>query len=133
MDLSDPIIVRILNAAKAFNIRLWLVYDPNYWSCIREEASLVEVYLQRHRVSNFELVTLLHDTVLASPAFAGWYITEEITWQDVTKRNLLFQHLAATVADIRTLTPETPIAISGFTGARMDPAALARSTGRLLV
>lgn len=130
VDLSDPIIVRILEAAEEYNIRLWLglVFDPNYWSRIAEEASLVEVYLRRHRVSNYELVTRLHESVADSPSFGGWYITEEIddlTWQDVTKRNLLFQHLAATVADIRTITPETPIAISGFTGARMDPAALA--------
>lgn len=129
-DLSDPIIVRIMRAAEAFNIRIWmgLVFDPNYWSRIAEEASLVEVYLRRHRVSNFELVTRLYESVADSPSFGGWYITEEIddlTWQDVTKRNLLFQHLSATVADIRTVTPQTPIAISGFTGARMDPAALA--------
>ena len=129
-DLAAPIINRVLAAAEAYGIKLWLglVYDPGYWGRIRQEAPLVEVYLRRHRVANLELVQRLHDAAGASPAFAGWYITEEIddvTWQDVAKKNLLIQHLAATVADIRTVTPDTPIAISGFTSATLDPAALA--------
>jgi len=129
-DLSAPIIARVLAAAERHDIELWLglVFDPEYWSRIQQETPLVEVYLRRHRVSNLELVRRLHDTAGASPAFAGWYITEEIddvTWQDVGKRNVLIEHLAATVADIRTVTPEAPIAISGFTSAMLDPAALA--------
>ena len=129
-DLAAPIIERVLAAAEAYGIKLWLglVYDPGYWDRIRQEAPLVEVYLRRHRVSNLELVNRLNDAAGASPAFAGWYITEEIddvTWQDVAKKNLLIEHLAATVADIRTVTPAAPIAISGFTSATLDPAALA--------
>jgi len=129
-DLAAPIINRILASAEAYGIKLWLglVYDPGYWGRIRQEAPLVEVYLRRHRVSNLELVTKLHDAAGSSPAFAGWYITEEIddvTWQDVAKKNLLIEHLAATVADIHTVTPDVPIAISGFTSATLDPAALA--------
>lgn len=129
-DLAAPIIERVLAAAQANGIKLWLglVYDPEYWHRILQEAPLVEVYLRRHRVANLELVHKLHAAAGASPAFAGWYITEEIddvTWQDVAKKNLLIEHLAATVADIRTVTPDTPIAISGFTSATLDPAALA--------
>jgi len=129
-DLAEPIIERIVAAAEAHGIKLWLglVYDPEYWARIREETPLVEVYLRRHRVSNLELVQRLHAAAGASQSFAGWYITEEIddvTWQGVDKRNVLIEHLAATVADIRTVTPDAPIAISGFTSATLDPAALA--------
>lgn len=47
------------------------MFDPNYWSHIAEEASLVEVYLRRHRVSNLELLNRLYDSVSDSPLFAG--------------------------------------------------------------
>lgn len=128
-DLARPVIERVVQAAERYDIKLWLglVYDPQYWSRIREETPLVEVYLRRHRVSNLELVERLHASVGSSPSFAGWYITEEIddvTWQDLGKRDVLVKHLAATVSDIRAATPGVPIAISGFTSATLDPAAL---------
>lgn len=52
-DLADPIIVRTFQAAAELYIRVWLglVFDPNYWSHIAEETSLVEVYLRRDRKS----------------------------------------------------------------------------------
>lgn len=135
--LPEPMIDRLLDAAEAAGIRVWigLVYDPDYWTRIQREAEQLEVYLRRHLLANRELLERLLAEAGQHPAFAGWYLTEEIedvTWQDPEKRALLRAHLQALGAEIRARDPQRPIAISGFTGARLDPAALAALWRELL-
>lgn len=127
--LSEGLIDLLLDAAEGQGIavRLGLVQDPAYWERIQRDAEQVEVYLRRHRLANRALAERLVARIGDRRAFDGWYITEEIdevNWQDQAKRALLHQHLVALAGDLRALAPGRSIAISGFTGARLDPAAL---------
>jgi hypothetical protein len=59
------------------------------------------------------------------PAFAGWYLPEEIddiNWRIPEARRKLLRHLGRVSASLRKLTPGAGIAISTFSNARMSPA-----------
>jgi hypothetical protein len=65
-----------------------------------------------------ELVPIIRD----SPAFAGWYITEEvddISWAEA--RPALFAYLEAVSSELKGIAPAAKVAISGFTDFRSSP------------
>jgi len=128
--LPEGLIGQLLDSAErqGITLRLGLVQDPDYWERIQRDTEQVDVYLRRHRLANRALAERLIATVGDRPGFEGWYITEEIdevNWQDDARRALLRAHLAELAGTLRALAPGRSIAISGFTGARLDPTALA--------
>lgn len=128
--LPASLLQRILEgaAAQGMKVRLGLVHDPDYWNRIGRDPAQVQVYLRRHRLASAALAERLVQAAAGHPAFAGWYLPEEIdeiTWQPPEKRALLQAHLRETAAMLHDLPGPQSIAISGFTGGRQEPAALA--------
>lgn len=115
-------------ARHGMSYRLGLVEDPNWWSMIKREPVLLDLSLfrlrERHLVTARELAPLVaHD-----PAFAGWFIPQEIddaSFAEREKRALLGEHLALLGAELAPLAPGRGLAVSGFSNAFADPTTLA--------
>jgi len=107
----------ILDLAAQSGIRVWfgLALDSSYWEEIKQPAELLRPYFHR-RVQ--DLAGFLDDlnAVTAGAPFAGWYIPDEIddrTWLDPSKRAVLKNYLAETVALLKARRPGSKVAISG--------------------
>ena len=119
----------ILDLAAQSGIRVWfgLALDSSYWEEIKQPAELLRPYFRR-RVQ--DLAGFLDDlnAVTAGAPFAGWYIPDEIddrTWLDPSKRAVLKNYLAETVALLKARRPGSKVAISGFSNSFADPDLLA--------
>ena len=126
--LPRPPLATLLRLAQQYSMRVLvgLAHDPAYWNESdrdpRRAPALFDSLLQRSAATAQAVLP----TVAASPAFAGWYITEEVddlSWS-LALRPQLFAYLARLGAALRSLTPNARIALSGFTDARSTPAAV---------
>jgi hypothetical protein len=66
--------------------------------------------------------------LVASAAFGGWYLSEEIddlNWLEPRRRAILAAHLKEQAQALRELAPARTIAVSGYSRANCDPVALA--------
>ncbi|MBP8646231.1 MAG: DUF4434 domain-containing protein [Syntrophobacteraceae bacterium] len=116
----------IMQLAAASGIKVWLglVHDSQFWSQIDRELALVEVYLRRLQLRSEEAARKL---AAAYPQFYGWYIPSEVDdkhWQQHNSQEVLFNHLQQLTAGLRRIRAGTPVAISGFSNALMDPETL---------
>ncbi|WP_161788481.1 DUF4434 domain-containing protein [Desulfonatronum thiodismutans] len=127
-DLVDPapVVDLIVEAARrhGLSVRFGLTEDPAWWEKIKNEAGLVEVFLNRLLQDQLSLARTLVERYGEDLVFAGFYIPQEIddaTWIDAQRLNRLTNHLARLTDGLRELSPEVEISVSCFATGRNDP------------
>lgn len=101
-----------------------LYLDSEYWSRVAE-GQTTSAYLSGLRGRSLAIARDLTPLMKQQPAFAGWYLPEEIddsNWQIPEARRELLRHLGLVSASLNELTPGAGIAISTFSNARVSPA-----------
>lgn len=122
-----PTILDLADRA-GMRVHLGLSHDPDYWERIGREAELVEVYLRRLTARSTDVARELAPTLVGRPSFAGWYVAEEIddsSWLSPGRRDLLVRYLQDVSSSLASILP-APLAVSGFSNARVDPEGLER-------
>lgn len=127
--VAHPPLELILEMADRHGISVFLglAQDSAFWTKIGRDPRLVEVYLQRLRLSSQFVARELAPLVRKHASFAGWYLSEEIddsSWLEPERRGILKKHLSEMVEFLHNLSPAVPISISGFSRANCDPVAL---------
>ena len=120
----DMPIESIIHMAYASGMRvlIGLSHDSSYWT--RVARSDRRAFLAERLRINRQAALDLRPVVAAHPAFAGWYITEEIddiNWTDPGDRLALFNYLRELSSHLRKLTPNSHVGVSGFVNRRTDP------------
>lgn len=128
---AAPVVETVLDKAgrRGLRVRLGLAADSGFWQKIDRDPKLVEVYFRRQLLANLAAAAELAPLALKNPAFAGWYLTEEIddkSWLDDDKRKVLAAYLRELVAGLSALAPGRDTLISGFSNGFAEPAVLAR-------
>lgn len=106
------------------SIYVGLNFDPMYWSRIEQDSQSVRKYLQSLSEKNVQLAQALVESSQTHQSFSGWYITEEIddiNWNASEKRSILLAYLQSLGVQLHQLTPNKPVAISGFSNAALPP------------
>lgn len=121
----------LLAMAGGSGIGVWigLDLDPTFFRVHERNPDLLRVYFLRRELALEALLPDLKTLVRSSPAFRGWYITDEIddlNWQDKARKTLLIEHFAKMTGLLASLTETpVPVAISGFSNGRTSPSVLA--------
>ena len=116
----------ILDLADENDMQVWvgLVYDPQYWSKIKQKPDLVAAYLRGLFLRSAAAARELRPVLKNHPCFQGWYIPEEIadvTWREPGAREVLVMHLKDLEQLLHGLTPQKKVALSGFTNGTTSP------------
>jgi len=124
-----PLLPIVLDHASRLGLGEWigLHLDAGYWQEIAQAADRVSAYFAGRLQEMARFLGDLNSTV-EGPAFAGWYITDEIddqTWHDRDKRAVLKRYLSDTVTVLKGRRPRSKVAISGFTNSTSDPRVVA--------
>ena len=124
-----PVVEQLLELAGAsgISVLVGLAHDPGFEPAIRRDPELVEVYLRRLRRRSLTAARELSALLGGKPSFSGWYLPEEIDdvhWLEPERRRLLTSHLGEITSQLRQLTPQATLAISGFSNSHADPEAL---------
>ena len=127
----------ILDLARLHDMRVLIGLDHRsvYWQALKGGVQETRSYLQEAHARSIKLARDMLPQVQDHAAFAGWYVTEEIddeTWSPGEMRQILLAFLHSMRTQLRALTPEAPLAISGFTNARQDPLAVEAFWGAIL-
>jgi hypothetical protein len=107
-------------------VHVGLSFESNFWDQVRPGPHLAG-YLERQRTRSLAAAAAFAAQHGGDRAFSGWYLAEEIDdlmWPEGESRRLLHQHCRELRAGLKQLTPAKPITISGYAGARTDPAQL---------
>lgn len=134
--VKTPPLETILKLAEQFDIKITigLVYDAEYWNQITQNPHQVKIYLDellRRSIFAAEQITPI---AMKYQSFNGWYITEEVddlNWNSVEKRELLFAYLERLSNALEKLTPGYQIAISGFCNGRIEIAEFSKFWNQL--
>jgi Domain of unknown function (DUF4434) len=126
---NHPTLEYLLQAADEIHIDVWvgLVEEPDFWKKISDETPVRSRYLQELLAQSSVVAKELVPLLKPHPSFKGWYITQEIddlNWRTTAHQALLFQYINALSTQLKRLSPNTPIAISGFVNKGTDPAFL---------
>ncbi|SMP65685.1 protein of unknown function [Desulfonatronum zhilinae] len=125
-----PAVDLIVDTARrhGLSVRFGLTEDRAWWEKIKNEAGLVEVFLNRLLQDQLSLARTLVERYGKDPVFAGFYIPQEIddaTWIDPERLNRLTKHLARLTDGLRELSPEAEVTVSCFATGHNDPAGFA--------
>lgn len=128
--VPSPPLPTVLGLADRAGMRVTvgLAHDSQYWSHIRSEPAVVEVYLRRLRVKSIAVARELTPSVRKHPSFSGWYLPQELddaSWVNRKAWHVLLNHVSSLSDSLRKLTPQVKVALSGFSNGRMDPERLA--------
>jgi len=118
-------------AEAGLRLRLGLRYDPGFWR--ERDAGEPEEPLQRSELARYLERRLADQAVLLAvlapltrhPAFAGWYLADEIDdrrWNARRPRLLLLDYLRRSAEPLRADAPQADLAVSGFSGGLVPPA-----------
>lgn len=126
-----PAVGLIVEAARGrgLRVRFGLSEDPAWWAKIKNEAGMVEVFLNRLLQDQLALAGTLAERHGDDPVFAGFYIPQEIedrTWADPQRRSRLLRHMARLSEGLRAIAPDADLAVSCFATGHDDPAGFAR-------
>jgi len=124
-----------LAAQSHMQVLVGLAHDPDYWTKVQRDTSLVEVYLKRLRTKSLDIAQELFPIVSKYPAFKGWYICEEIddkNWLASSARTILIQHLSEQTRELKVIAPTAVVGISGFSNGFADPAVFRSLWGQIL-
>ncbi len=115
------------------SVHLGLAFSSDFWQKAKPGAAL-RPYLQQQRQRSLATAEEIASRYGAHPAFAGWYIAEEIDdlmWPAGEARLALVEHLAELSAGLARVAAK-PVSISGYCGARTEPAQLSAFWSGLL-
>ncbi len=124
-----------LAAEKNMRLHMGLASRRDYWQAIARPLPEVASYLSALRTRSLLQAYTLAPALNGHPAFAGWYISEEvddINWREPAARLLLQAHLRELSQELAQLSPGAGIAISGFSNAEQTPEELANFWQALL-
>ena len=137
---------KLLDAAHTSRIRvhLGLRYDPTFWlerghdeSAADPEAPQAPSALSRYlfeRLRDQEALVSALAPLAGHPAFAGWYISDEIDdqrWRGAGRQALLTNYLKKTSDLVKRLTPHAPVTLSAFSNGLLPPRELAEFLWKL--
>lgn len=136
---SGRTVETLLELAAARGMRLWvgLAHDPGWWTGIDRSRPPgdVEVFLARRRLQNVAVAREIAPLVATHPAFAGWYVPDEIddrNWLGDERRTLVAAYLTELGEELRDVAPSTTVAVSGFGQGWATPAQLAEQWSAIL-
>lgn len=123
-----PPLTEILRQASqaGMQVHVGLSFESAFWQQARPGPELA-AYLERQRARSLAAAAAVVTQHGQSNAFAGWYLAEEIDdlmWPEGEPRQLLQRHCRDLVAALKQMTPAKPVTISGYAGARTEPAQL---------
>jgi hypothetical protein len=128
-ELSAPL-TGIVQSACAAGVSLWvgLHYDSRFWQHMAGEPEQVRGYLQRRLADMQQQLPVLNAVIeranVPANCLRGWYISDEIdelSFADPDRRAALLEYLDSTSRFLRTLRPDWPVAISGFSNGSLSP------------
>jgi hypothetical protein len=122
----DSPLDKILAIADRRGLRVWvgLYFNSGYWHRIGEGPAAAANCLRNLRTRSTAIARDLTPLIKQHPAFAGWYLPEEIddlNWGNPEARSELLRHLDLTSRALHNVAPNTKIAISTFSNARISP------------
>jgi hypothetical protein len=116
-------------------ILVGLKHDRHFWDRIGGTPQEVDYFLRNRFADSLVVASGLLPLVSAHHSFKGWYISEEIddlSWRNRESRRVLAARLGAFTASLHRLTPNAPIAVSGFASGTHSAADLQAMWGELL-
>jgi hypothetical protein len=108
-------------ALRRMRVLVGLEHRSGYWGALAQGAQEMRNYLRQSEERCLPLARDMVAQLRGNPAFAGWYLSEEIddeSWFHEDMRQMLIPYLRNRRAQLRALTPDAPVALSGFTNAR---------------
>jgi hypothetical protein len=135
--VTHPPLETILRMADeaGMKVLVGLAHEPSFWDKIDREPDLLDVYLQRVREQSLNVARESKAIVDQHASFEGWYVPQEIDdvhWLEPARRKVLFDYLRKLSTQLRDVTPQARLAVSGFSNARADPEALGRFWSQLV-
>lgn len=116
-----------LAAARGMSVLVGLDAQSGYWQALAGGPAAADTFLRQAEGRSLALAKAKLPVLRGSPAFAGWYLSEEFddeTWGEPSMLGVLLAHLKGMRTQLQALTPTVPMAISGFTNGRNGPAAV---------
>ena len=122
---APDLIQNILAHAAQRNMRVTIgnVFLGSFWERIRSKPHLMKVHLKRVQKGTREALARVAPILQASPAFSGWYISQEIddrTWLNHAFKDILCAFINDMYAELQTVAPG-PVSISCFSNAWASP------------
>lgn len=111
--------------SNGLQVHLGLVADADFGTKITEPADALAAYLADLRSRSLAVAERLYASLGEHPAFAGWYLSEEIddrTWADAWQVDLLRDHLRTLAEALEHLSPAKAVSISTYVTGTRSPA-----------
>ena len=109
--------------AQGLKIVVGLYHENSYYQRIQQQPRALHFYLRGLYNRHLD-VARRWQAFTKLPAFAGWYISDEIddlNWQSHAKQQLLIDYLSALNDQLATLAPAKPVYISSFYAGHSSP------------
>ncbi len=124
---GNGVLGAVLDQAQARGMQVWLGlnHPDDFWTKAARQDNVVAVYLRGLQLANAETARKALDAAKGSPAFAGWYLTEELddtTWGKPERRAVIGQYLRNMRQDLAALAQGKPVLVSGFANGFLSPA-----------
>ena len=112
-------LTRFLAAAERVGmlVHLGLVADPQFGLRLQEDPAAIAEYLSGLRATSLETARAAFAVAGGSPAFAGWYVPEEIddvNWRSAERVELLASHLTALCRGLQGIGGSKEVSVSSF-------------------
>lgn len=123
-DLS--VIDKVLCYAEQYGMYVTVggVFLNTFWKQIQADPEVLKVHLMRIRRGTTKAIETIVPQLQCSPAFAGWYISQEIddrTWLGETHTGILCTFLKDLYSDLNALVPNQPLSVSAFSNGWASP------------
>lgn len=117
---------KLLTVADNEKIDLWmgLTADKDFWAADKKPIELLKVYFAKREIATQALLDSWGERIKDNPRLKGWYIPDEIDdsrWNEPEKRALLVKYLKNVRQMVAKLTPDLPVAVSGFSNGKLPP------------
>lgn len=128
-DLS--VIDKVLCYAEQYGMYVTVggVFLNTFWKQIQSDPEVLKVHLMRIRRGTARAIETIAPQLQASPAFAGWYVSQEIddhTWLTEQYTEILCGFIKDLYGDLNALVPDQPISVSAFANGWASPQKLGR-------
>lgn len=116
---GEPFVATLLSLAAELDMRLHLglAADPAFGTQLALPAVQLAPYLAGLRRRSLDMAHALAPLAGASPAFAGWYLPEEIDdlhWRGAARSALLREHLSTQQRQLEEVLPGGAVSISAY-------------------
>lgn len=136
-DGRPPLAAELLERADDRGMEVWLGLheDGDWWSRVEASRDSLAPYLRERRRRSLSLARRLLPMAADHDSFRGWYLPEEVddrNWRREDRARLLRRHLDALADSLHAVTPDRPVAVSGFTTGDPTPEEVRRFWSGLL-